>query len=665
MEVTLTLQHLNLNDILPSLSPEVCQTILREIQYAQLNDHVAAKNMETSHTTPADPTRKLLQDTLIRRDVLQTLYNQLSEVEKQVLYYFMFQVGQDFLTHRQIEHEKTGHKSAYFRLGLTGLRRKGIIYTLRRQWGEEAYVLPLDLESSLYDIYLAQVSVNPDAFSDDGVQGATPPVVQEERTSPPLYKDILYLLDEWRREAHIPLTQKGSIHKRYIRQWQTTMTDMAARDLTFELFQLQGQVEGEYSPALALLLDFMTQTGLLNWHATHISYDQQRAKTLLHRGARDMQMAFLSYWQHGFKPQTAWLERYQKDLLQHLRTDEQGEWVALLDFVERWEDQYEIPHIQDMQDKLLALIDPLVKTGCLVSGVTDTGEHVWRNQRWEDAPTTLWIQPDLELFCAGDSQLGDIWLLTAFCDIVQWDQMLVLTLSEDKVLRDIERGGRPQEWLDQIAQLSHTPVPDAFKDQLQQWKKKKQQVVVQNVALIRIEDTTLRKAMKQWALEADIPVQDVGAQYLSVPIEHEERVLELLQEKQVSVLHKDQGHQHEDQAQVSPALRLTPRQHETMKVESTVPEWTDAIPAWKQLPQMWTKQFTQYHEKTKREMVEKAVEHQLWLNVEMSQSTPEQIVPKRCFLDHGEWVIEDDQRRQHALSNIKKMQLVFPVWPQS
>src|SRR5690606_32754452 len=85
--------------------------------------------------------RDQLAEVLLDDTRLHILYDMLSTYEKNVLRYFIFQVEDHCLTYRHLQQEAGQLKPNLFRLGLTGLRRKGLLYTLRRQWGEVAYFL--------------------------------------------------------------------------------------------------------------------------------------------------------------------------------------------------------------------------------------------------------------------------------------------------------------------------------------------------------------------------------------------------------------------------------------------------------------------------------------------------------------------------------------------
>ncbi|WP_025028309.1 hypothetical protein [Caldalkalibacillus mannanilyticus] len=150
--------------------------------------------------------REYIFTVLTSPDKVGEIIKGLTPYERAVLDHFIYYTGQDLLTYRQIEQKVNGIKPHLFRIGLTGLRRKGMIYTIRRQWGEVAYVFPRNVEEAIYSSLTGEeMKVD---FCLEEVQKTS-----AEKTT--ILEDIYWLLDEFRTypKHEISLTQKGMIQK--------------------------------------------------------------------------------------------------------------------------------------------------------------------------------------------------------------------------------------------------------------------------------------------------------------------------------------------------------------------------------------------------------------------------------------------------------------------
>jgi hypothetical protein len=664
------MNHYQLHSFVSYLSKPAIEPILAEIKpfLSQENDdqqiETANKFTGNDGELPTDENlRERLVTTLSNPGHIACLLRCLSGYEREVLEYFIFKVGQDFLTYRQIEQGVNGIQPHIFRLGLTALRRKGIIYTVRRQWGEVAYILPADLEALFYSVILKDQGLD-DEDSWNQPISSSEIVIQRDKRSP-FYVDLFFLLDEIRKapQAEIPLTQKGTIHKRYIRLWLEKIAD---RESDLGSFSLSIEHRDTYTNQLAILLDFLSRKKLINWFEGSLRLDFKKTRAWMKLSRQEMSEQFVEYWFTYFLSTVPWIQRYQKDMYHYGRKAD--EWVSSLLFVEQWEEHYELPTIEQIRLQLKEeILQPLEAFGLIECGETEHGEDAWRCVRSIDTLPDLWIQPTMELYCSGGIPFTDLWQVTNVFTLDKWENMLVLKLAKEKATSFIDRGGSLALWLEGIRSLSKVPIPRGIEDQLLQWQKNQQQVRVSDRTVIEIKDEQLAKAFLQWPEVEKLRIEKVSEDCFLLSIKDRETINQLFSKKGIQVKGKEENilensqTQNEVQAQRNPSLiKFAKDSALQYKVESVFPELTEAIPAWTSLPPMWTKQFSSYHEQTRRQIIEQAIQHHLKLKMEVESGEIRVISPMDCKVEKGNWICYDQDKTKYKVAHINRVQLLFP-----
>ncbi|MDQ0340302.1 uncharacterized protein with HEPN domain [Caldalkalibacillus uzonensis] len=653
-------------DLIATLSGSMIKNILGEwkgltppVETANIVQELAGSTniKEEQHGAEEECLRRQLAALLSDGQAIHMLYRSLSHYEQEVVHHFLFHIGDDFLTYRQVEEEQDVLKPNLFRLGLTGLIRKGVIYTLRRQWGEVAYYMPVDIRYSLYETYL---KVN---------QTRAWEVCQESVTNlysahPSVLVDLFWLMYEWRqvKNTSLPLTKRRSIHKRILRTWQDRLPD---REKNLEECPLTVSNRETYSKDIALLLDFMTREKLIRWYEQGAVLDLEQAEQWMSYSRQKMSEQFLQYWFSHYVPSSPWLQRYMVDMARLLnqQKDGQSEWVYLLSPVEVWERHYALPPAGEIVTRLeQEVILPLAGLGLVDYAETPQGEKVWRYHLHDENLCPWWIQPPMEVLVPQVVPFRDLWRLTEILALDSWQEMLVLSLDQAYVQRMASVQRSLTEWLGWFEQNSSTPVPETFKASLKLWQKQHNQVSLQEMTVLEIHEQELARAILQMPELQSFTLRAVTPHLLLAKGGSLPEIAQILHKKGIQ-LSTDKGHDgRETLKPLEPQLINFPRdKQQQLKVENVFPDYTDAIPAWNQLPDTWKKHFTSYHASTKRDMVQQAVTHQLKLKIEDNQGRVVTIEAVDCRTEQGEWVVYDQEGKYYKLNQLNRLQLLFPV----
>lgn len=652
----------NVADVLADLSKPVLSALLKEVtRFLSTDGHSRSGSDARSAAAVQDGDnaqrlRDQLAEVLLDDTRLHILYDMLSTYEKNVLRYFIFQVEDHCLTYRHLQQETGQLKPNLFRLGLTGLRRKGLLYTLRRQWGEVAYFLPEDLAGKIYRIMLKEKGFAEGDVCTDNVRLAG-------ELKPPVYVDLLLMLDDLRHQPQrkVPLTRKRTIHKRFIRRWEEKLPE---RRTVLDRCSLPISASSTYSSHLALLLDFLTRHKLIRWHQDHTVLDVHHVRRWMDATREQLSAAFITYWFRCYKPSAVWLARYQKDMLdwyEACRRRGKQDWTYVLSFVERWEEHYDLPSIPDMQEQIeRELLDPLSALGLLAYGETERGEKAWRFQSDNEQEAKMWLQPNLELYAPASIPIDTIWRITELFELPNWEHMLVFRLSEQRTRHFLENGGSLADWLAWLAEHLSTPLADSLTQKLSGLQRAQQKITITDQTLIAFDDPHVAAAFSQWPEVQSLRLEKLNERTFSVPLSQKEALCSVFEGRglKVSLPQEEEDSQQEENP---PVLILHEEDRQAAyKVESVFPELTEAIPAWKEIPEMWTKHFGAYHEKTKRDILNQAIEHGLLLKVEDREGNIICIQPEQSFVENGRWTVQDRQNKKHVLADIVRLQLLFP-----
>lgn len=602
--------------------------------------------------------REYIFTVLTSPDKVGEIIKGLTPYERAVLDHFIYYTGQDLLTYRQIEQKVNGIKPHLFRIGLTGLRRKGMIYTIRRQWGEVAYVFPRNVEEAIYSSLTGEeMKVD---FCLEEVQKTS-----AEKTT--ILEDIYWLLDEFRTypKHEISLTQKGMIQKKYIRAWKEKWPD---RDPFLENCSLAFDHRETYTPQVVLVLDFLTHVGLLHWFEGSIQLELKKAEEWMKKSRKEMMIAFLEYWLLVYVPSSPWLTRYLKDMYallggqaSHTNLEQKKTWIYLLALVENWEGNYTLPAIKQVQMNLMEeVLVPLDGLGFIECGLSATKENVWRWHEQEECADEIWLQPTLEVFCPRVVPYSFLWQLTRYLSFQSWEPMLILSISPAKVQGTMSGGELLREWLKWLESKSPNPIPHSFEEQLLQLQNKQERILISDMTVIEIEDNDLAKAFLQWPEIQKLSVKQIQDTLFLLPLSDKEKVTEFVKKRGI---HLTQSALEKEESKRGKDVYLIKKRNLSKvmtNVENVIPDLMDAFPSWQRLPEMWKKQFHGYHDKTKREIVEQAIHHHFMLKIEDTAGRIHIIVPERCELDAGHWVCYARDHRKYVLTQMNRMQLLLP-----
>lgn len=579
----------------------------------------------------------------------RTYARSLSEEERNVLNWFAIERGEDWLAFRELQGSELPLPSVVFRLVLTRLRQRGVLYAVRQKWGGTFYILPTDIREAWLSVELADTGTC-EKETDVKVTRLAPPGI--------LY-DLFHFLVMIERDD-VVLTSKGQLHKRSIQKMNIEL------DMPEAPFQRAGwmNVEGEDLSNVHVVYRLAQKCGLLAGKAG------ERLR---------LEQDVLSRWL-AMSYQEAGRELYEQMTKELLRTKpryaaclwwmrQQAGWVSVRDMALFWTEQ--LGQAKTSWETFAAEWTDLCLEPFHASGWIDWAEGVsGKAWRWSSlspfsetmsVPHKGYVQPNFEWLIPLHFPLALRWKMAQFADLVQTDQMCTYDINESSVQRGMEKGWTAEEMLRFMYNHSRTPVPQNVEVSVRQWESQKGCVRLERAFILSCQDESLARELKQHPELRSGIKRSLGKKDFLVEEHQVERLYALLNEAGYNPVTTERFHTREAS---SPGTRSEPKK-KRLRVENRYPEWEEAVPGLATLPKLWTSGMREYHPSTLKQLIQRALEMQLELEWCRERGNERYILyPTRLVNQDGEWRVEgvgrDDQPCQIRLAHMRQVRIRIP-----
>jgi hypothetical protein len=383
--------------------------------------------------------------------------------------------------------------------GLAGLQRKGIIYAMRKHWGECSYCLPTDMLRIWHNIVM---------------ESAVPWKEIEDREilsvseAPSLVIVNLMLLLNYIEFHEVVLTKKGDIPKRHINK---IVEHLQWNEEFLCIWKPKPEYMVLYPLQMALALELADQLNLIHWSLTKLSLCRSNLKKWLQLSKYEMANRIYAIFQDVFVPSSAAEEHF----LAKLSALSSQKWYMLEDFT-TWLQEYDIIIMfSDWMNVMEAF-------GWIEQGFDQLGRAIFRlklkqgNSHDEMVPQgKFYVQPDYEILVPPDVSFAIRWELSFIADHIRTDQVGVYRLNEQSLQRALWSGRSLEQCLQFLSEHCFYCIPDSIQSALKQWahSANPSSLISQKIASLELEDadsaairTTLE--LGSYELVMDIPSRD-------------------------------------------------------------------------------------------------------------------------------------------------------------
>lgn len=622
----------------------------------------------------------------------------LSDIERAVLERIVKRQGLQSFEMHHLEKMADAHLSgAELKIGLLGLRRQGLIAAVRKTWGDRLYFIPADV----YPWILQSCSPMPlQAYIGEGSEGSSVILTHEAKRG--LEFELFYML-AWIAKNGLPVTAKGTIHKKSV-QKLTALLEIQASDLLS--LNLQFPHADLYTSPFVLVLDVAVRLRLLMKDPERMVLNYERLQEWLSQSRDQMQRSLWELWLEYDVQGEVWRQQLANGIA--YAHAEKSVWYRVKD-VAQWLNSFfsdrrqslpmEVSEVITSDDVVRQLI-PLCAFGWMELGTSHNGESCfrwtaeWLGSKQESAVSLqqnhgfLYIQPDFEIIVPPEFSFLDRWELECCAEHLRTDRVAIYRLTKESFIRAVDAGRSAEHVIDFLMERSRTEMPEHVRIAIEQWKQQYGRVYFAEAVLLRCEDEQMARRVR--ALTPLLAmIQPIGETDFIVPRELIGEIRSMLDKAGLTPRRQIFGDPASEQAAflmipmeersdtqkklewtniTSQGIIYSGRTVQYYEIEPIIPRAEELFPDFHQVPPMWFKQLRAYHLSSCKEILERAIDWQTQvltrLNGVQQRFTPLQVVKLG-----QEWTVKgyfpestDSGLQEVELRPELEIKLLLPVW---
>lgn len=595
---------------------------------------------------------------LVNPAFIDRVWEQADELERAVIRLFVTKATRGFFSKRTWERE-TAKEHRHLSVGLTKLRRLGLILTVRKMWSEIGYLMPQEVREQLTNRLLPDGSR---AYL--SLSKTLPYYIAAGRG---IHLDLFGLL-LFIRDNQVPITQKGTIHRR--------MSQKMVPLLSLSDEHVKGMVipplEQERREGLSLIvaLDIALRLGLVQREERGLVIDSYRTKQWLKQPAPMRWEEMYQLVMEQFLPHGEWWEF----LVQLMSQVPLEQWCSISTQMSMLKEAgFDLPEQADtlVIEQWLHL---LLGFGWIQLGVDEGQERYWR---WSSLPRLAaeegwFVDPTGALTIPPLVPLQDVWEISRFCQL-QFDGQLIRGELQARLLQSyLAQGGTEELIIEKLRASCAHPLPEGLSEVISQWAKTARQIQLEACFRVRTAHAGFLSEWREITDFAPFLTQIISPTEFLIPHSQEKELVSLLRHfgYEPQVLMHVTGpskplEQHQDGHTGKKGLFLIERPWDGYAIENTFPEQNEAMPQIAALPKMWTQHFQSYHPQSMRDLFKRATE--LKLEVEIQQAGKEKWrgLPTEVRLEMGYWMVTiagQGGKQAYRLDHIERVRIVVPEY---
>jgi len=432
---------------------------LEQLSTSNLKKIIEELGMKEIAKTPNELVA-ILDATLNNKEYLSVLYETMSTEEKEVLAYFVIQNPNQYIFYRRLDKINTIISRDRFEHGIIKLRRKGIIFAVRRSWGEIAFIIPENLFNHWHGYFFSAV-IEKECDSDFGGYSDNSDLLIQYPKS--LLEEDLFRLLTFIHFEDFPTTQKGNINKKDINR----ISDVLQIDEEIiKHFPLAKEITNDGWPVkINLLLNIANKLELLTldsfnttkksfkWYQLDLKTQKEYLEALLRLEFRSSDLLI----QHLF------------NLIFHLP---RSRWYSFKRLFNELANKLNRP----VSDELLKraeyeVLKPLHIFGWIELVEDNERGYYLRLISVDKIINQIYVQPNYEILVPQSFPHQHRFILEQFAKLEYQDRMSKYLLTKESVIKGLEAGTSIDVFISFLEKYSAIPVSDNIKITLSDWSK--------------------------------------------------------------------------------------------------------------------------------------------------------------------------------------------------
>ncbi len=456
-----------------------------------------------------------LEHWLIQPSTIKIMIQQMTKQEKEVLSFFIYQIPNQMFYYRKLDRISGTISREDFEYGIIKLRRKGILFTLRRSWGEMAFIMPEDLFQAWHWFFFSDILEKQKEI-------AITNIYPDEKLVGNIEEDLFSVLTYITLEE-VPITQKGTIHKRHI----TKIADLLMLDhhrLTHFPFK-QKRCSNDSPRHVTVLLELAFAIGLIEQVDVLIVTKKADA---WHQMEPLTKRKYLISWVRSLFNATDVFYYHIFYFLFHLPADK---WFSFSDIVHNLAQAFKRPIDKENIDRaMMEILLPLEGFGWIEKTDDQTLGCLIRRKENKEETYQIYAQPNYEILVPQTFSHSLRLMMERFTVLEKRDQMNRYRLSKESILKGLENGMSIQDIISFLEKYSVIPIAKNIKVTLTDWAKNYGTITFMDVRILTCQTEAIAAHLKKEPLLKDWIIGEIDSSHLIVRREQfQERLQTLFQ----------------------------------------------------------------------------------------------------------------------------------------
>ncbi|WP_232699635.1 helicase-associated domain-containing protein [Brevibacillus daliensis] len=603
------------------------------------------------------------------------LWESLIEPEKKAAILFMTKSRSGFI--RKRDFEQLTNKEIISQLGLTKLRRLGLIYTVRKMWSDIGYVMPWEVRQQIYLLLFPDEKDTRLSWNDHALSYHVPAGRGLQRD---LFVFLLFI-----RDHEVIVTRKNKIPRRQIHKLSERMS-LSVEHMRgwFSLYRPPEVLAIDDLP-VSFLFDLALRLRLVYIQDKRLCLHKSMVDSWLTKQNLECNKQLTQMIRLIYEPKEPWQDAFYMEME---RTG--GQWLPFMKIMEsRKQTGYVIPDIQDpaQKEQMLDWLHAFLGMGMIQLG-EDSSQTLWMKvnstHSMEDECEVKWYADSTgEIMIPPGMPLLRMWEISQLSELHFQGEFAQCILTKKQVQNDIAKGHSSEQILDFLQKNAAFPLPDNVRTQVLSWERQTNQITISPVLRVKTATPQLLAELLGIQLFAPYLQEVLSPSSFLLEVGQEQEFVVLLQQcgyeineegidrRRAFALVNDQDHdsnvdvpgKDEEIETIGEGLFTWENMWEDYKVENTFPDLQDGLPALENLPKMWTEHYQGYHPHTVREILTRAKELRLQIILRLNNEQEWTGIVVESWLVHGYWWVKiaTEQGNQTCKQDqIDRIRLLMP-----
>lgn len=522
---------------------------------------------------------------------------------------------------------------AELKIGLVGLQLKGVIFAMRKAWGNSVFILPEDTSRFWLKLVFPVETWQVDIINTDET------LLNASDTSqfPALFHYLLRLLNRAAKQD-LSLTKTGCLHKRHLKKLSAEI-ELDNEILSHLSFHYKHREV--YPPSFAMIYDIALRMGILYEDTLHgrVRIHRPALKEWLGLSNVSLLTHIYQLWRAVYTPNTSWVR-----LVSYAMEEVQPQqWISIRGLANGLL-KHRIPCNTSDIKQLMELIrqkwvGPLLELGFMQSTTSEAGEEYvkWaiasscglesrssaESPQLDELPGcpgliqgSFYVQPDFEIIVPPYTSLAVRWELECIAQFIRSDVVCLYHITKESITHALEEGRTADDIISFLQAGAKYGVSENIAVMIQSWAR--------SVGMLNVH-------AGEAGSSAIPPVSD-----------------SLIQEK------------------INAGIvfaRFAPQFYE---LDVHLPSIDEVFPKLHEIPGLWLKEPRAYHISTRKEIFEKAIGWGTYVKIRSHcEDGCEDVVfaPTMVIQQQMDWCVigyEKGQEIRFDLEQCREMQLILP-----